>query len=96
MTMITIVNPNYVRDYRSSLNKTISGQLKIPMNGIRIFPIDPNIVARVQPRASKGHHGPVIATLFRLLYTQGVPNKMSHIIKKLLRISYLAIISLVS
>ncbi len=26
-----------------------------------------NIVARVQPRASKGHHGPVIATLFLLL-----------------------------
>lgn len=35
--------------------------------------IDPNIVARVQPRASKGHHGPVIATLFLLLETQGVP-----------------------
>ena len=62
MRMITILNPNYVRYCESSL-KTLSGW--------QLF--DPNIVARVQPRASKGHHGPVIATLFLLLETQGVP-----------------------
>ena len=59
MTLITNVNPNYVRDYRSSSPSQVRYIKKIP--------IDPNIVARVQPRASKGHHGPVIATLFRLL-----------------------------
>ena len=66
MTLITNVNPNYVRDYRSSSPFQVCSKYKI-------FPIDPNIVARVQPRASKGHHGPVIATLFRLLKSQGVP-----------------------
>ena len=66
MTLITNVNPNYVRDYRSSSPFQVCRVYKI-------FPIDPNIVARVQPRASKGHHGPVIATLFRLLKSQGVP-----------------------
>ena len=60
MTLITNVNPNYVRDYRSSSPFQVCRVYKI-------FPIDPNIVARVQPRASKGHHGPVIATLFLLL-----------------------------
>ena len=59
MTLITNVNPNYVRDYRSSSPFQARRETKNP--------IDPNIVARVQPRASKGHHGPVIATLFRLL-----------------------------
>lgn len=61
MTLITNVNPNYVRDYKSSAPSQARS------------PIDPNIVARVQPRASKGHHGPVIATLFHLLKSQGVP-----------------------
>ena len=65
MTLITNVNPNYVRDYRSSSPFQVCWDKNIP--------IDPNIVARVQPRASKGHHGPVIATLFRLLKSQGVP-----------------------
>ena len=65
MTLITNVNPNYVRDYRSSSPFQARRETKNP--------IDPNIVARVQPRASKGHHGPVIATLFRLLKSQGVP-----------------------
>ena len=65
MTLITNVNPNYVRDYRSSSPFQVRWDKSIP--------IDPNIVARVQPRASKGHHGPVIATLFRLLKSQGVP-----------------------
>lgn len=55
MMMITIINPNYVRHSQSSSSYRISN------------PIETNIVARVQPRASKGHHGPVIATLFRLL-----------------------------
>ena len=59
MTLITNVNPNYVRDYRSSSPSQVCCYVLVP--------IDPNIVARVQPRASKGHHGPVIATLFRLL-----------------------------
>ncbi len=65
MTLITNVNPNYVRDYRSSSLSQV--------RWLKNIPIDPNIVARVQPRASKGHHGPVIATLFRLLKSQGVP-----------------------
>lgn len=46
-------------------------------------PFDPNIVARVQPRASKGHHGPVIATLFRLLnrresQLEPIPSRRSY------------------
>ncbi len=56
MTMITIVNPNYVRHSGS----------RSPYR-VRKKPFETNIVARVQPRASKGHHGPVIATLFLLL-----------------------------
>lgn len=62
MRMITILNPNYVRYCESCL---VSFEFANPF--------DPNIVARVQPRASKGHHGPVIATLFLLLNAQGVP-----------------------
>ena len=37
-----------------------------------MLPSASHIVARVQPRASKGHHGPVIATLLRLL-NEGSP-----------------------
>ena len=75
MTLITNVNPNYVRDYRSSSPFQARKETKNP--------IDPNIVARVQPRASKGHHGPVIATLFRLLnrresQLEPMPSRRSH------------------
>ena len=60
MTVITTVNPNYVRYWEISFR----------FQDRKLF--ETHIVARVQPRASKGHHGPVIATLFRF-FEKGVP-----------------------